>query len=176
MHNIILCGLPKSGKTTIGQLIAARLDWNFIDTDRLIERAYTLKTGRKANCRQICLEGGESAFRTIEKEQIHSLKNARMHIISLGGGSLDHPENLEILQSIGTLIYLESSVEVIWTRIQKGGIPAYLNQKDPKTDFYSIAQKRIPIYEQAAHYTIEAEGLDKKSIVEAITHLYKGCD
>lgn len=73
--NIILCGLPKSGKTTIGKHFAENMKWDFIDTDILIEKAYARSTHKKHTCRQIYFEEGEAFFRNIESLIIGSLAN-----------------------------------------------------------------------------------------------------
>src|SRR5262245_26508820 len=74
MRNIILCGLPASGKSTIGKMVAEAMEREFIDTDQLIEAAYTAKTGKQATCRQICHNHGEKYFRQLEDQQIAALK------------------------------------------------------------------------------------------------------
>lgn len=161
--NIILCGLPMSGKTTIGKLLAEKLEWNFVDTDRLIENAYGAKT-----CRQIFLDEGEKVFREIEKQQIDSLKESQKSVIAVGGGSLNDPDNVRMLQSIGQFVYLRTPVHVLWERIRSRGIPAYLDPSDPEKALYVIAEKRVPIYEAAANSIIETDGLNEQQIVNAL--------
>lgn len=172
--NIILCGLPMSGKSTIGKLVAEKLHWNFIDTDRLIENAYLLKTEKKSTCRQIFLEEGEMLFRDLEKQQIASLKGSKGNIISLGGGSLGDPENRDVLKLIGKLVFLKTPLNMLWERLQRRGIPAYLIDKDindPEKVFYQLAQKRIPIYEKAADFIIDTAPLNEQEVVAAILEL-----
>lgn len=96
--NITLCGLPMSGKSTIGMLIAEKLNRKFIDTDRLIENTYNLTKNKKYTCRQIYFLEGEKVFRRLEDHQISSLKNTKNSIIAIGGGSLLNPDNIRILK------------------------------------------------------------------------------
>ena len=65
--NLILCGFPGSGKTTIGKRVSQRLRYTFIDTDPLIEKAFTEHNGDTLSCREIFTIKGESDFLRIEK-------------------------------------------------------------------------------------------------------------
>lgn len=165
---LILCGLPKSGKSTIGKMVAKKLNWTFIDTDRLIEKAYAVKMKRNYTCRQIYIEEGETFFRELEKAQIVSLNAARNSIISVGGGSLADRENTQNLQLIGKLVYLNVPIDLIWNRIKRCQQPAYLNEENSEPAFYSLAKRRIPQYEEAAHYIIETGSLNKSALVDAV--------
>lgn len=160
--NLIFCGLQNSGKTTIGQLLAIRLGWDFIDTDQLIEGRY----GRTQSCREIFIKEGESTFRALEKKVIDSLKVLKNCVIATGGGSLVNPENKNILEQLGKFVYLKANPQLLWTRI--GSIPALLDQNEPKKSFLELAKNRIPIYESVAHYTIETDTLTPEQIVDMI--------
>jgi shikimate kinase len=166
--NIILCGLPKSGKTTLGKLLADKLKWSFIDTDKLIEKAYAEQTGAISSCRTIALQEGDIFFRALEKTVISSLKEMKTMIIATGGGSLNDPDNIDTLQSIGELVYLKTPLEVVWQRLQKKELPTYLNAQDPQVSFYTLAKTRIPIYEKAANFHIDTHLLTKEAIVITI--------
>lgn len=162
--NIILCGLQHCGKTNAGKRLALELGYPFIDTDQLIETAYTTITAKNKNCRQICFEHGESFFRQLEKQQIQYLKHTKNSIISCGGGSLCMKENVEMFKSLGNMIYLKIPTEIIWERIITHGIPSYLDSNDPKASFFAIAASRLPIYEAAADIIIEVNLLSPEHI------------
>lgn len=166
--NIILCGLPACGKTTIGQLLAGKLAWNFIDTDSLIENAYAANTGTAKTCSQIFLQEGELSFRILERHQIMSLQGVTQTIIAVGGGSLILPENVKTLTLIGCLIYLKASLAAVWERMSNRGIPAYLDPSNPEKAFYESAEKRIPLYEKAAKVIIDTTNLNKQEIAAEI--------
>ena len=97
---IILCGLPMSGKTTIGKLLAEKLNWDFLDTDQMIEKAYYQETKQNLTCREIFKKKGEGFFRSLEKEQITTLANYKNVIVALGGGSLIDEENRKFVKSL----------------------------------------------------------------------------
>lgn len=158
-----------SGKTTLGKALAQNLHWNFIDTDILIEKAYRDQTCRQCSCRQIFIEEGEAYFRAFEKQQIASIKSLNNVVVALGGGALEDPENIDILKGIGRLIYLKTPFEVLWGRVRRQELPAYLDRQNPKEDYYALAKKRTPLYEHAADEIFETDGL---TLQEAVDVLY----
>ena len=133
--NIILCGLPGVGKTTIGKQLAQKLERPFIDTDVLIEQLIKYDTGKEYSCRQIFKHYGESRFRDYESQVISSLIKCQSCVIAIGGGSLLLSCNVKVLKTIGVLVYLETRVEKL--------------------------QHRIPIYEKAADITWPVTRLEK---------------
>ena len=165
---LILCGLPMCGKTTIGKRLADTLKWPFIDTDQLIETAYKTKTKKLKSCREIYLDKGELFFREYEKKQIISLKGLEKSVVALGGGSLNDPENVQYLQSLGLLIYLKTEPSLIWERLKENGIPSFLDQNDPENSFYALAEKREAIYEQSAKVIIETGLLSENELVKTL--------
>lgn len=171
--NIILCGLPMSGKTTIGIMAAKKMNWNFIDTDKLIETAYGAHNKKKYTCRQIFAKEGELLFRNLEIQQIASLPGTAKSVISVGGGTLNDRRNTKILKSIGKVIYLKTPINMLWERVQRRGIPAYLDPADPENAFYELAKKRSPLYEEAANFIIETDGLSKHELMDAIINIRK---
>lgn len=148
--NLLFCGLPKSGKTTIGKLVSDKLGWSFIDTDQLIE------TSEGLPCREVFKQKGEVYFRTIEKHHIASLQVTTNSVIALGGGSLCDPENLKAIKSLGCLIYLKVSPQLLWARMS--GTPPYAQTE---AAFYEMAKIRESLYETAADVTIENSSLEE---------------
>lgn len=169
--NIILCGLPMCGKTTIGKLLATRLNWNFIDTDRSIEQAYTLSTGKICSCRQIYSDKGEHYFRILEQQQIVGIKDVKESVIAVGGGSCIEEENIKNLKSIGKFVYIKVSLADLWGRIQKHGLPAYLEPSNPERAFYLMAEKRQPVFEHISHAYVDATFLNEEETVTEVLNL-----
>lgn len=157
--NIILCGMPKSGKTTIGKKLARTLGFDFIDTDQMIVKAFG------ASCRDLFLQHGECGFREIESQQIASLKNIQNTVISIGGGALCNPENASHLQCLGTLVYLRVPSSILWSRNSIHGMPAFASSQD---DFKKIEENRLPIYERYATTHIDAYKLSMREVINAI--------
>ena len=157
--NIILCGLPKCGKSTVGKALAKRLQWPFIDTDSGIEEAYAASTGKKCSCREIFIQEGERFFRELETQQINALETTRV-VISLGGGALCDPVNESVLKSLGRIVYLKVPSHTVLKRIAAHGPPAFMD-----TPFLELVQHRTPAYEKAADCIVETKGMTVSQIV-----------
>ncbi len=168
--NLILCGMPGSGKTTVAKKIAELWGWKLIDTDALIEAAYTAKTGLACTCRQISLKEGADYFRILEKQQILQLKLEPPTIIAVGGGTLLNPVNLAVLRREGCLIYLKADPKVLWERVKQRETPSYLDLDlgDPEKAFYELAEQRQATYESVANVTLEVSNLSQEQIVSEI--------
>jgi shikimate kinase len=169
--NLILFGLPTCGKTTYGKLLASKLNYNFIDTDHLIEHAYAAQKGQHFNCRQIYLKEGQIKFRQLEKQQVASLNTSKNSIISTGGGTVGDFGNVEILQKLGQLIYLKTPLEELWKRICIRGLPSYLDPINPEEAFYKNAKRLIPLFENAANHIIETTHLSEQDVLIALINL-----
>lgn len=103
-ENIVLTGMPGSGKTTVGKLLAESLSRPYADTDTLVEE----KTGMTPA--QIITAQGEPAFREIEAEVIREVSQKNGYIIATGGGAILRPENIRHLRSNGKLFFLDRPV------------------------------------------------------------------
>jgi shikimate kinase len=171
MH-LILCGMPKCGKTTFGKLTAERCKLPFIDTDSWIESAYAEKKETHYSCREIFQQKGEKYFRNLENEQLWKLKTHEQSVVAIGGGSLLDARNVDLLQTVGRLIYLKMPLLELWKRMEGSPLPAYLNPADPEQSFYQLAEKRLPLYEKIAHVTIDCGNQDQllEKIINASFH------
>ncbi len=109
-YNIVLIGFMGSGKTTIGNILGKKLNKNFIDIDPLIEKNAGMSIV------QIFDKFGEEYFRSLERDAIFSLKNISNSVISTGGGSFCDEQNINILTSIGKIIYLKTSYKSLISR------------------------------------------------------------
>ena len=141
--NIILCGLPNSGKTTLGKSLASLLNYNFIDLDRLIENRYVQETLKPYTCKEIYTVHGERKFRELEKLAIASIKSVKNSVISVGGGSFEDKDNIYHLKSIGFIIYLKASFKTLLERFETSNRSTYLDKTDIETTFWMVYQKRI---------------------------------
>ncbi len=104
-ENIILVGMPGSGKTTIGKIIAERLGRRFVDTDGLIRE--------RCGCEisEIFAEKGEKYFRDVEAEVISEVSKETCLVIATGGGAVLRAENADALSQNGRLIFIDADLE-----------------------------------------------------------------
>lgn len=108
--NLVLTGFMGTGKTTIGRILAARLDYDFIDTDELIEQ-------RHGPIPQIFREHGEGEFRRLEREVAAELADRDRLVIATGGRLMLDAVNAARLGATGHVVCLTASVDTILARV-----------------------------------------------------------
>ncbi len=101
-----------SGKSTLGQILANVLGWNFYDLDKELENDEHQKVS------EIFENKGEAYFRKIESSKLQKLSGEEFVIIALGGGTLINDDNLNLILNTGKLVYLKVSPEIIYKRIK----------------------------------------------------------
>lgn len=105
MENIVLIGMPTSGKTTVGQLLSQRTGKTFMDTDAMVEQAVGMTIPAYFAAE------GESAFRQREQEAVAAAAGAGGRVIATGGGVILREENLRALRRSGRLVFLDRSLD-----------------------------------------------------------------
>jgi shikimate kinase len=107
MSRVTLIGMPGSGKSSVGKILASRLGWNFVDTDKCMEE-------RQGVPLQTLIDRvGDGAFRRIEEQTILELVVAEQTVISTGGSVVYSDAAMERLASISTVVFLDADFEAI---------------------------------------------------------------
>ncbi len=132
-ENIILCGMPGAGKTTIGKLLAEKLGRKFVDTDDLIRE--------KCGCdiSEIFEKHGEKYFRDIESEVIAEISKNTCLVIATGGGAVLRQENADALRQNGRLVFLDADI----TQLAETRDRPLSNTREKLEALYAV---RFPIY------------------------------
>ena len=142
--NIVLIGMPGSGKTTLGKQLASRLGRTFVDADDFV----------------VLLEGksiadmfavSEEYFRDAETRAAQELAKRRGLVVACGGGVIKRSVNIEIFKETGVVIFLDRSPDDIVTDVDVASRPLL---KDGKQKVYDLYDERIALYRSAADYTI----------------------
>lgn len=141
-QNIVLIGMPASGKTTLGNFIAQKTDRPFYDTDDMIEE----KTGKHPSV--IIREQGEAAFRDIESEIVKEVSAKSGAVIATGGGAVLREENRNNLHKNGIVWFIDRPLEKLITTDDR---PLSSN-REALAKRYS---ERYPIYMAAADYVLK---------------------
>lgn len=163
MDNLILIGFMGCGKTTVGQQLAKRLSYSFLDTDKYIEQ----KLGRTVS--RIFKEEGEEYFRRQETEALKELTGKlNQTVVSVGGGLPIRTGNAELLKKIGTVIYLEASKEVLAARLKNDTTRPLLSGKDGLQKLELLYDKRLPFYEAASDFKIATENKNLQDVIDSI--------
>ncbi len=142
-RNIILIGMPASGKSTLGRLVSASLNREFIDTDEEIYK----RTGNTPA--EIIMALGERAFRDIESRVCYDLGKLSGVVISTGGGSVLREENREDFKQNGTIFYIKRDLDKLITK----GRPL---SQDKGLD--KLFEERRAIYEGLCDFEIDNNG------------------
>ncbi len=163
--NIILFGFKGCGKTTLGKILAHRLNRPFFDTDQLVESLYFEQTGEELPFREIFKEVGREEYHKLERDAVEQLKGARYAIISVGGGLVLDPTNAALLAKLGRLVYLKASKEILKHRMLRGDLPAFLDPADPEGSFEAMYRQRLPIYEKIPALAVDLEKKPQDQII-----------
>lgn len=165
--NIVLVGMPGSGKSYIGQKLAKLLaHFDYIDTDKEIEKIANLTIP------EIFEKYGEKYFRKLESGVIKDLSSVRNHIISIGGGAFEKPENIATLKQNGLTFYLNTSIEELFERIKNETHRPLINAQDPKEALKKLLKKRKKNYLKA-NFVIDTDKKQAYTILDDILKEYE---
>lgn len=153
MPHLYLIGYRGSGKTTVGEFLAARLGRPFVDADVLLEADAGM------TIRDIFASEGESGFRDRETATLRKLTAGTPAVIATGGGIILRPENRELLRS-GFVIWLTAEPKLLWHRIQidptTGDRRPNLTATGGLDEVTAVMAVREPLYRETAHLTVDA--------------------
>lgn len=149
---IYLIGYMGSGKTSIGKMIAEKLQWQFFDMDEIIEKRYEMTVS------EIFRLYGESEFRGAEQEVLKELGTVEGAVISTGGGAPCFFDNMEQMNKTGKTFYLHFSPaflaeRLLITNLEKRPVLAQLKKEDFEKFIADNISKRESFYNQA-HYKV----------------------
>lgn len=161
----VLIGFMGSGKSTVAQLLAERHGLLLVEMDACIVQ----QSGKKS-VSDIFDQEGEAAFRLLEAKLAASLRLKTNVVISTGGGVIMDAEVMKNLSEQATVIWLKAGWETIVERLkQKRDRPLWLDLEKAN----ALYTQRLPLYQQAAHLTIDTEGLTPQAIAAQIGQALK---
>ena len=165
MRHFYLVGNMGSGKTTVGRLVAQRLQLPFYDLDRQIEQA----TGQ--TIANLFAQQGEQAFRELECKMLTQTIFVPRSVIATGGGVVLNERNRRLMRHRGWVIYLRASPETLWQRLQHTTDRPLLRTKSPYETLQAIAQQREPLYKEA-DWVIDTDALCPEEVADAIVRAF----
>lgn len=161
--NIILVGMPGSGKTTIGQLISVKLNMEYVDTDDLIEENAGVEIA------QIFETNGEPYFRELETQAAKEIANLQNKVIATGGGMILKDENMSFLKENGVVFFLDRPIDNIFFDVDEEIRPLL---KDNRNHLYNLYKERYPLYNSKCDFKIINDG-SIETIVEKIESIWR---
>jgi shikimate kinase len=163
--HLILVGLPGSGKSTVGQGVAAQTGRTFLDLDLEIER----REGESIS--QIFGEKGEQYFRRRERELTEELALFGNMVVSPGGGWMMSPEVVGLVRPPSQIVYLKVRPETALKRLgPMRSVRPLLSRPDPLSELRRIFEARKPIYE-TADSVVDTELYDLQRVIEKVIEL-----
>ena len=132
-----------AGKTTVGKKLSKRLGYFFIDTDREIEKE------QGCSISEIFKYAGEICFRDLETNMLQQLQSKQNLVIATGGGMVMRQENRNLMQNLGTRVYLKVGLEELIRRLKKDKKRPLLQEARPIQRITEMLEQRKSIYEEA---------------------------
>lgn len=148
-RNLVLTGMPGSGKNTIGKELALRVGMDYADTDELIERR------EGCTISDIFAIRGEAAFREIESQVVAEVASVGGQVISTGGGTMMRQENARALRRTGLVFFINRPVGDILSNVDMSNRP--LLAKEPQR-IYALYEERLPVYRATADHEVLNDG------------------
>ena len=162
MTNIILVGMPASGKTTISKMLSDQLpEYTLIDTDSIIEKTQGITIS------EIFRKYSEDYFRKLEYDTIKMVCYGDKKIISVGGGAFENPDNRNRLLNFGKVFYLKSDIDVLYYRLSEDTTRPLLQNENPKKILELLLKKREENY-QKAHFVVDTSNMTINDVVRCI--------
>lgn len=162
MKNIVLIGMPGSGKTTIGKLLAKELGMSFIDMDDYIQ-----KTEQKS-IKELFAQG-ESFFRDAETRCSEKLSKLNSYVIAAGGGIVVRKENLDYLKKSSIIVFINRKVEAIISDIDCETRPLL---EEGAERLYKLYNDRIKLYKSYCHIEIPNNESASAAVLEIIKKIH----
>jgi len=166
LHNIALIGFMGTGKSAVGQVLAAQLHFTFLDTDHVIES----RTGRTIT--DIFAKDGEPAFREMEGRLVQELASRRRTVISTGGGLPMNPDNLISLKTHSLVVCLWASPEKIRERVGSQTHRPILEGPNLLGRIRTLLTAREPFYRQA-DVLVNTEMRSVKEVAQQVLHQFQ---
>jgi len=141
--NICLCGMMGSGKSAIGRILANKLDYNFIDIDRMIE------INAKKSIKKIFEEDGEEYFRDLEEKMTINILEHKESIVSLGGGAVINKNIRNSIKKNSYNIYLNVDVNILTKRLENSKTRPLIYKKNLKKELINLISIREKFYRKA---------------------------
>ena len=153
--NLYLIGMPGSGKTVTGNILAGHLGLHYVDTDDLIVK----KAGKPI--RDIFAESGEDYFRDLETEALLDVSEQGKQVVATGGGVVLNADNVKIMKEGGRIVWLRATPETIKTRMQRDtdtrAFRPALTSKGCISETEETLLAREPFYNRAMDFFVDTD-------------------
>ncbi len=157
--NLVLIGMPGSGKSTVGVILAKKTSRDFVDTDVLIQ------TSQKRTLQDIVDTDGYAVLRKIEEEALLGLF-MQNHVIATGGSAVYSDQAMTHLKSDGILIFLDVDLATLESRVRDFSTRGIARR--PDQSFAELFVERFALYTKHADITIKCDGMTQEQVCERL--------
>ncbi|UCF65694.1 MAG: shikimate kinase [bacterium] len=160
---VVLIGFRGAGKSTLAKLLAEHLGWDYISTDSQVEQKH------HETIAEMVRKSGWEKFRQAEHEIINSLKNITAVVIDCGGGIIEDPENIKLLERQSLIVWVDADTHDLNKRIRDDRIERpLLTRKDMSADIRENYQRRRPLYEKYADFRVNSSHSSPEQLCRVI--------
>jgi len=163
-RHVVLIGLPGSGKSTVGRLVAEQLRATFVDIDAIVER----REGRPIT--MIFAEKGEAAFREMERKEMETALASEPAVIAPGGGWAAQPGAIEGAKLRALVIFLYTRPETATQRAAPEGTRPALSGEDPVARMRLLQRERDEFY-RSAHAQVDTDRKSAPQVANEVVRL-----
>jgi shikimate kinase len=169
-RGLALVGYRGTGKTTVGRILAERLDWRFADADHEVES----RAGRPIA--RIFAEDGEAAFRDLEERVVADLAAMPETVIATGGGAILRATNREALRSVGFVAWLTADAATLERRLglepHRVATRPALTASGTLGEIAEVLAARVPLYREVADLEVGTAGRSCREVAEAVLRAF----
>ncbi len=158
-NNLVLIGMPGSGKSTVGVLLAKRLAFGFVDTDLLIQ------SDRGRTLQDIVDQDGYLALRQVEEQILCRLAGAQQ-VISTGGSAVYSEAAMSHLRTLGVVVFLDIRLATVCQRL--GDFSLRGISKRPDQTLAELYRERHRLYSRAAEIVVSGDGRNQDEVCQAV--------
>jgi shikimate kinase len=160
--NIYLIGYRCTGKTSVGLMLAKRLDREFVDSDMAIVKTHGM------TIQHMVMGQGWKAFREREHRVLRQLSSGTGLVVGTGGGVVLRPDNVRLMKETGTVVWMRAGSDTIRDRMHRDGasgrLRPSLTSQGAEEEVAAVLRKREPLYRQAAHLAVDTEGVAVEAV------------
>ena len=164
IRNVVLIGMPGSGKSTLGRAFSQIMNLSFLDCDEYIEHM------EGQTLQQIINSRGAEVFKKTEEARLLEI-NVQHHVIAPGGSVVYYPKVINHLRESSILVFLKTTLEDINTRLTNTSQRGIVGMKT--NTLRQLFNERQPLYIKYADVVIDCTGKSKNRILEEMYHILK---